>query len=186
MFLRGVSVSGATTLYNDVIDGVEEEDDYDDVHGLQMDGDTLESCSFFHDFAHVPNRDERLVYINKLMADKKDGDWLVRYNEGKRRYVLSVRWQGSAKHFYIWNQPDGTLQLQANHPKFPNMMRLLNYYRTHILCKEACITLHKPICCELHGGDDSGPDEDDGYVVLAKELQQVGLGNQPSQTSLGS
>ena len=102
---------------------------------------------------------------------REDGDWLVRYNEGKRRYVLSVRWQGTGKHFYIWHQPDGMLQLQANHPKFPNLMKLLNYYRTHILCKDAQITLRNPI-------PNIGVDESDGYVMLTKQLSEASISQQ--------
>lgn len=55
-----------------------DQDDYDDVHDFQMDGDTVEECSFFHDFKNVPSRKDRMEYINQLMRGRADGDWLLR------------------------------------------------------------------------------------------------------------
>lgn len=79
-------------------------------------------------------------------------------------YVLSVWVNQTAKHFYVWHQEHGGLQLQSGHPKFRKLLTLLNYYRSHPLSRDADACLRTPI-----RKDKETLQEEGGYVVMSSD-----------------
>lgn len=47
---------------------------------------------FFHTFREDQDREERRQIIEDVMADRENGDWLLRFNTSQTEYVLVVRY----------------------------------------------------------------------------------------------
>eukprot|EP00123_Amoebidium_parasiticum_P014727 comp22616_c0_seq1/m.34731 comp22616_c0_seq1/g.34731 ORF comp22616_c0_seq1/g.34731 comp22616_c0_seq1/m.34731 type:complete len:568 (-) comp22616_c0_seq1:14-1717(-) len=88
----------------------------------------LESLPYFHELDKNLSRDARRAEIDRRLEGHKDGAWLLRFSSGS--YVMSISYQGVARHLIIANKGG---MYTVRDVLLPSVPQLLAHYHTNVL-----------------------------------------------------
>eukprot|EP00123_Amoebidium_parasiticum_P021616 comp7055_c0_seq1/m.2799 comp7055_c0_seq1/g.2799 ORF comp7055_c0_seq1/g.2799 comp7055_c0_seq1/m.2799 type:complete len:232 (-) comp7055_c0_seq1:421-1116(-) len=123
---------------------------------VTMDADCIERCSWFlnipPDLEDPQNKEKRRRLTESLLADKREGAWLVRkHNNGPEysndgAYIITMKYMNKALHLkvpYDFERREYVL----NGCRFPTMIQLLNYFSVHPISNRIATPLTEAVVC---------------------------------------